>query len=299
MNSQPDISIVTVNYNGLLDTIELCNSLKDNLKSVSYELIVVDNGSFKNEATELQALFPWIKAIRSENNLGFSGGNNLGILQTQGMYILLLNNDTYLCNDTIHYLKNTLINNPYMAAVSPKIRFAFPPRHIQYAGYTPLTRITLRNRSIGFNEPDNGQYDMLTETSITHGAAMMVKRQVIDKIGLMPEIYFLYYEELDWCTKMTNAGYSLGYDPRCTVFHKESQSTGQLSPLRTYYLTRNRLLFAWRNRKSCEKWLALAYQFLIAIPAHCIHLYAQKRMDLVLAILRGAKAFIMLNDKTK
>ena len=76
---------------------------------------------------------------------------------------------------------------------------------------------------------------------------MLVKREVIEKVGLMPEIFFLYYEELDWSTHITRAGYELWYEPRCTVFHKESQSTGQLSKLRTYYLTRNRLLYAWRN----------------------------------------------------
>ena len=73
----------------------------------------------------------------------------------------------------------------------------------------------------------------------------MLKREVIWKAGLMPEIYFLYYEELDWCTNMTRAGYQLWYEPRCTIFHKESQSTGRQSPLRTFYMMRNRMLYAW------------------------------------------------------
>lgn len=299
MSCLPEISIITINYNGLLDTIELCNSLEKYVMSITYELIVVDNGSQKNEAAELHSLFPWITPIRSEINLGFSGGNNLGICHARGKYILLLNNDTYICDDTLCHLKESLANNSQMAAVSPKIRFAFPPQHIQFAGYTPLTKITLRNNSIGFNEPDKGQYDIPNKTPIVHGAAMMLKREVIDKVGFMPEIYFLYYEELDWCTKMTDAGYILGYEPRCTVFHKESQSTGQLSPLRTFFLTRNRLLFAWRNRKGYEKWLALIYQYLIAIPVHCIRLCLQKRIDLALSIIRGAIAFTILKNKKK
>lgn len=73
----------------------------------------------------------------------------------------------------------------------------------------------------------------------------------------MPEIFFLYYEELDWSTHITRAGYELWYEPRCTVFHKESQSTGQLSKLRTYYLTRNRLLYAWRNLEGSNRWLSI------------------------------------------
>ena len=129
-----------------------------------------------------------------------------------------------------------------IGGVSPKIRFAFPPQNIQFAGFTPLTPITLRNAGIGFGCPDNGTFDTPHPTPYLHGAAMLVKREVIEKVGLMPEIFFLYYEELDWSTHITRAGYELWYEPRCTVFHKESQSTGQLSKLRTYNLTRNRLL---------------------------------------------------------
>ena len=105
---------------------------------------------------------------------------------------------------------------------------------------------------LGFDCPDDGSYDTPHPTPYLHGAAMIIKREVIEKIGMMPEIFFLYYEELDWSTSMTRAGYELWYEPRCTVFHKESQSTGQLSKLRTYFLTRNRLLYARRNIKGME-----------------------------------------------
>lgn len=144
-----------------------------------------------------------------------------------------------------------------IGGVSPKIRFAFPPQNIQFAGFTPLTPITLRNAGIGFGCPDNGTFDTPHPTPYLHGAAMLVKREVIEKVGLMPEIFFLYYEELDWSTHITRAGYELWYEPRCTVFHKESQSTGQLSKLRTYYLTRNRLLYAWRNLEGSNRWLSI------------------------------------------
>jgi len=297
MNHNPDVSIITVNFNGLNDTCELCESIIKHVHSIKYELIVVDNGSTVNESITLKALFPNIKSIRSNINLGFSGGNNLGIKESIGKYILLINNDTLIKDDFLHSMVQTLENNSKMAAVSPKIRFAFPPQNIQFAGYTPLSKYTMRNKLIGFDEPDLGQYNIPRLTPITHGAAMMVKREIIEQIGLMPEIYFLYYEELDWCTKMTDAGYILGYEPRCTVFHKESQSTGQESPLRTFYLTRNRLLFTWRNRKNHEKWLALLYQYLFAIPAHCIKLCLLQKVSIAKSVFRGAIAFIKLKNK--
>jgi len=297
MNLNPEVSIITVNFNGFYDTCELCESIIKHVHSINYELIVVDNGSTIDESIALKSLFPNIKLIRSNINLGFSGGNNLGIKESIGKYILLINNDTFINDDFLHCLVQTLENNSIMAAVSPKIRFAFSPQNIQFAGYTPLTKFTIRNKLIGFNEPDLGQYNIPRLTPITHGAAMMVKRKIIEQIGLMPEIYFLYYEELDWCTKMTDAGYILGYEPRCTIFHKESQSTGQESPLRTFYLTRNRLLFTWRNRKNHEKWLALLYQYLFAIPIHCIKLCLLQKGSIAKSVFRGAVAFIKLKNK--
>ena len=96
-------------------------------------------------------------------------------------------------------------------------------------------------------------------TPYAHGAAMLIKREAIEKVGLMPECYFLYYEELDWSMMFTRAGYQIWYEPKCTIYHKESQATGQDSPLKTYYLTRNRLLLVKRNWKGITKYLSYIY----------------------------------------
>ena len=108
MENNPVISIITVNFNGLQDTLELCRSVKDQVKSISYELIIVDNGSKIDEAAQIKQTYPWVYVIRSEKNLGFSGGNNMGIRQAKGDYIFLLNNDTYLLDESIHNLVDTL-----------------------------------------------------------------------------------------------------------------------------------------------------------------------------------------------
>ena len=107
MENNPVISIITVNFNGLQDTLELCRSVKDQVKSISYDLIVVDNGSKVDEAAQIKQIYPWVQVIRSEKNLGFSGGNNLGIRQAKGDFIFLLNNDTYLPDEIIHNLVDT------------------------------------------------------------------------------------------------------------------------------------------------------------------------------------------------
>lgn len=297
MNKQPDISIITINYNGLQETCQLIETLQQYPQKCSCEIIVVDNGSIQDEAKILQAKYPYIRSIRSERNLGFSGGNNLGIRVAKGKCIFLLNNDTLVSDDSLVYLFETLMSSSNIGAVSPKIKFAYPPRNIQFAGFTPLSKYTLRNRAIGYNEPDKGQFDIPRTTHFLHGAAMMVKHEVIEKIGLMPEIYFLYYEEMEWCTRMLEHGYQLWYEPRCTIYHKESRSTGINSPLKTYYLTRNRLLYAWRNRKGSTLFISLIYQLFIAnIKNIIVNLLCSKSAQ-ARAIFNGCTDFFLLKHK--
>ena len=297
MNNLPELSIITVNYNGLKDTCELIESLQKYLLSLSYEIIVVDNASRDNEAVALKEKYPSITTIRSEKNLGFSGGNNLGIKEAKGNYIFLLNNDTIIENDTFKFLIDRLNSSPKIGAVSPKIKFAFSPHSIQFAGYMPLSTITLRNNLIGFGEQDYGLHEIPIQTPYCHGAAMMIKKEVIDKVGYMPEIYFLYYEELDWSTQIEKAGYELWYEPLSTVYHKESQSTGQQSYLRTFYLTRNRLLYARRNRYGITRWISILYQLMVAAPKNTLIFLLKGRTDLAKAIFKGIFAFFKLEHK--
>ncbi|MCC8187534.1 MAG: glycosyltransferase family 2 protein [Bacteroides sp.] len=298
METTPILSFITVTYNGYADTCCLIRSLEEKVRSVSYEIIVVDNASKVNEAARLQQEYPHIITIRSEKNLGFAGGNNLGIPHARGTYLFFINNDTYMEQDHIPDLISRLESSPAIGGVSPKIRFAFPPQHIQFAGFTPLSYITLRNASIGCGQTDDGSYDHPARTPYLHGAAMLIKKEIFAKTGWMPEIYFLYYEELDWCTTMTRAGYELWYEPRCTVFHKESQSTGQESPLRTYYMTRNRLLYAWRNCGFIEKILSVCYQLLVAFPKNLLGFLSQGRTDLCMAACKGVIGFLTVSHKT-
>ena len=251
-----EISIITINFNGLKDTCALIETIPFN---DHLEVIVVDNASQNEEADAISKCFPQVRVIKSEKNLGFAGGNNLGIRAAQGKYIFLINNDTIFKEFNVRSLIDRLESSPEIGIVCPKIRFAWGSHPIQYTGYTPLSTITVRNHSIGFSEEDHGQYDTAHPTPYAHGAAMLIKREALEKVGLMPECFFLYYEELDWSMMFTRAGYKIWYDPACTVFHKESQATGKNSPLRTYYIVRNRLLLVKRNWKGITKYLSYAY----------------------------------------
>ena len=248
---------------------------------------MVDNGSTKDEAIILQERYPNIKTIRSDKNLGFAGGNNLGIKAAKSKYIYLINNDTIFKDFNPQVLIKRLESSPKVGMVCPKIRFAWDNNPIQFAGYTLLSPITVRNKAIGFGEEDKGQYDTPRQTPYAHGAAMMIKREVIDKVGLMPECYFLYYEELDWSMMNTRVGYEIWYEPASTIYHKESQSTGQNSPLRTYYITRNRLLLVKRNWTGATKYLSYIYLILVVATRDTLKYAFQGHFSLSKAVIKG------------
>lgn len=292
------LSIITINYNGLNDTCELMDTLP--LEDKSIEVIVVDNASKEDEATIIEQHYPQVRVIRSQKNIGFAGGNNLGIKAAKGKYLFFINNDTLLevrgkrleVREMFQPLIDRLESSPKVGVVCPKIRFSWGDNPIQFAGYTPLSRITMRNRAIGCGESDQGQYNTAHPTPYAHGAAMMVKREVIEKAGLMPECYFLYYEELDWSMMIRRAGYDIWYEPAFTVYHKESQTTGQQSPLRTYYITRNRLLFVKRNNLSATRFLSYIYLIGIVACRDMLKYLLQRRIDLAKAALRGIHDFL-------
>lgn len=284
-----ELSIITINYNGLNDTCELIESIPFNEKM---ELIVVDNASKEDEANIIANRYPQVKTIRSDKNIGFAGGNNLGIKEAQGKYIFLINNDTLFKNFNIQPLVDRLESSDKTAIICPKIRFAWGTNPIQFTGYTPLSTITVRNQSIGFGEEDKGQYNVPHSTPYAHGAAMLIKKKALEKVGLMPECFFLYYEELDWSMMFTRAGYDIWYDPTCTIYHKESQSTGQNSPLRTYYITRNRLLLVKRNWHNASKYISYLYLICIVALRDIFKYTFQGKWSLSKATLSGISDFV-------
>lgn len=269
MRKWPLISIISINYN----QSELTNQLLESLKKVTWpavELIIVDNDSMDNDADRIDTSLPNVTLIRSKKNLGFAGGNNLGIKASKGDYILLLNNDTEVDPGFLEPLLARFDKNPEAGAVSPKIRFFYHPDTIQYAGFTKMNPFTLRMNGIGYREKDEGQHNQAKETEFAHGCAMMVPRRVIDIAGLMPEEYFLYYEEHDWSTAIKKGGYKIYYEPDSMVLHKESMSVQKDSVLKTYFLNRNRVLFMRRNFGFFHQLVSTFFIVLVSIPKNSL-----------------------------
>jgi len=275
MKTMPLVSIVTINYK----QAEITNQLLNSLQSISYpniEIIVVDNNSGTDNIEKINTNYANVKLICNLNNLGFSGGNNIGIQASEGEFVLLLNNDTEVDPGFLEPMIELLEHNPLIGAVSPKIKYFSRPDLIQYAGFSKMNRFTLRMHGIGNNKPDNEMYNHVMETPYAHGCAMLVRREVINNVGLMPEEYFLYYEEHDWSESIRRSGYSIYYQPKSVVFHKESVSAQKQSVLKTYYINRNRILFMRRNFGRSSKIIASIYLLLISVPKNLLS-YLLKR----------------------
>lgn len=269
LNNKPIVSVITINYNQSDVTIELLKSMQ-NMSYPSVEIIVVDNASPTDNPDKIKEAFPEIHLIKSTENLGFAGGNNLGIKKAKGKFLFFINNDTIVPENIIEPLVERLESDPEIGMVSPKIKFHWNPDLIQYAGYTKMNPYTIRNHSIGYHQPDGPEYDQPQETESIHGAAMMVTREAIEKGGLMPEVYFLYYEEQDWAQMIKWAGYKIFYEPKSYILHKESVSTGKNSPFKTYYIARNRLVYTRRNYSGLNLLISVLYQFFVAAPKNIL-----------------------------
>jgi len=286
MTAYPKVSILTVNFNQAAMTIDLI----DSLKKISYpntEIVVVDNGSPTDNPDIIKEAHQDIIFVKTGKNLGFAGGNNYGLDYCTGDYVFFVNNDVLVEPDFLEPLVSHFITHPNTGMASPRIVYYEPKNLLQYAGATPLNPYTIRNASIGFKEADTGQHRDVRQTAFIHGAAMIVPRQVIVEVGRMYDDYFLYYEELDWCSRIKEAGYQIWYVGSSQITHRESVSVGGLSPLKMYYLTRNRMLYTRRNIKGITKILALMYFTLIAVPKNSLQLILKGEWALLKAFWRG------------
>ena len=282
----PLVTIITVVYGQIEVTAEMLESLFQ-ISYPNFEIIVVDNASPNCNIRSLKEKFPAIYLIENQQNLGFAGANNIAIQKALGKYVLLLNNDTIVDQSFLEPLVKKLESNSHIGAVSPKIRFFSAPDTIQYVGMTQMNPYSISNNSIGYCTKDIGQYEHDQKTYFAHGAAMMVRLSVIKEIGLMTDIYFLYYEELDWGLRIRNAGYEIHYVHDSLIYHKESITTGVLSPLKIYFLNRSRLLYMRRNIHGLTFVISLLYLIFISIPKNIFSRLVKGEFKLLNAYLKA------------
>ena len=283
----PLVSIVTLTWNQTKITCEFLESTR-HLKYRNYEILVCDMGSDIDPTEYINSQnYPNTRVLRSEKNLGFTGGNNWGIRQAKGEYIFIVNNDTEVTPDLLDVLIEPFYDDPTIGVTCPKIRFFHHPDVIQYAGFNPINVYTGRTTSVGNKEVDKGQYDNSGYTYGAHGCAMMVKREVIDKVGMFPEKFFIYYEEWDWSSRILKAGYKIYYQAKGLIFHKESITMGKQSAIKVYYHTRNRILYMRRNTNMLQFLAFMTFFLLFTAPKATIKYALSRQFEHLKSFVKG------------
>jgi len=247
----PKVFIIILNWNGLRDTLECLKSVFK-LDYENFEVVVVDNGSVDNSVKIIEIDYPKVKLIRNEENLGFAGGNNVGIkhaLDQGAEYVWLLNNDTIVEADALTNMLKETERDPKIGIAGSKIYYYSSSNKIWFAGATIDWSRGISDH-IGMDETDIGQYDYVKEMARVTGCSMLVKKDVCDRVGIFDEDFFLYVEEVDWCVRARKAGFKCIFVPSSVVHHKASASVlkiGIWNKVFSYYNTRN---FLYMIKKS-------------------------------------------------
>lgn len=250
-------AIIILHFGDKKDTIECLWSLRK-IKEISNIIIfVVDNGTNTLTNKDLQPILPQVRLIKIEKNLGFAGGNNVGIkkaLKENVDFILLLNNDAVIVSPFLIEKLTTPFKNSSVGITGSLITYYNEPKKIWFAGgYLNktfcFTRHPFMNKYINNTLPEEKIVDFIT------GAAMMIKKEVFEKVGLFDEKYFLYWEDVDFCIRVRNSGYKCYFVNKSLIKHKVSASggikgTNKLSPTRAYYYARNPFVFMKKNNHS-------------------------------------------------
>ncbi|HLO80563.1 MAG TPA: glycosyltransferase family 2 protein [Chitinophagaceae bacterium] len=283
----PLVSIIALNYNNTAVTVEFLRSIREHCRYPAIEVIVVDNGSAEDPSLSCKAEYPEVNMVLTGANLGFSAGNNAGIRIAKGEYFFIVNNDTEFTPGLIEGLLELFQKYPDAGMVCPKFQYYFQKGTIEWAGFRKVNVFTGRNTAIGHGEKDEGQYNLIHETPYAHGGGMMVPRKVVDEVGLMPEQFFLYYEELDWSEQIRRKGYKIYYQPASLIYHKESMTTGKASPLKTYYQTRNRILFMRRNVAWYQFLVFILFFIFLTIPKNTLKFLLERKWQHLGAFWKG------------
>ena len=284
----PLISIVTLTWNQTDVTCEFLESTRK-LTYPNYEILVCDMGSKEDPTARIDAArYPNTRVLRSETNLGFTGGNNWGMRQAAGDYIFIVNNDTEVPPDLLDKLIAPFFKDPSIGVTCPKIRFYNAKDTIQYAGFNPINVFTGRTTAVGGLQKDDGRYDASGTTHGAHGCAMLVSRDVIDKVGMFPEKFFIYYEEWDWSARILKAGYKIWYVGDALIYHKESVTMGKKSAIKVYYHTRNRILYMRRNTNPAQLAVFSLFFVFIVTPKAIVYYTYHKQFGHLKSFFRGA-----------
>lgn len=240
------VAVVVLNWNGADDTIECLESLGQ-VRSPALDVLVVDNASSDDSVVRIRASHPGVVLLRAPSNLGFSAGNNLGVraaLERGAERVLILNNDTIVDPLAIASLNAELDRHPSAGAACPLLTFDDPADVVWFAGATFDATRGRSGRMTGYRQPIGEWVDAVPrDIDRGVGAAMLVRREVIEEVGMLDDGFFFLYEDVDWSLRMRAAGWGIRFVPHARVVHKVAASHAgrEVTPTTLYYLVRNHM----------------------------------------------------------
>ncbi len=270
--TDPSVAIILLNWNNFNDTRACLRSL-ENLSYANFHCIVVENGSEDGSGEKLASIKN-ITLIPNQKNLGFSGGNNVAIkfaLKQKFDYVLLLNNDTVVDSKFLSFLVDEAERDISIGVAGPKIYYWGSQKKIWGAG-GGISRLLKRTFHFGENRFDNGEFDQIREVDFVSGCCMLIRREVVEKIGLLDPVYFMYYEDVDFCQRAQRAGFKIVYVPESIIWHKVSATSNRA--FRDYYRMRNHIIFLKKNFNYST--LRIVFMALIVSKERALRILARK-----------------------
>lgn len=282
--------IILVNWNGWRDTAACVESCA-HLTGAAYRLLVVDNHSSDDSVAQLRERFPHLRIEVTAENLGFAGGNNVGIelaLAEGADFVWLLNNDTTVAPDSLSELLRAAAEHPGAGMFGSKVLYHARPDTIWFAGGFLDPKRAGYPRHVGADQVDDGRFDEPATADFLTGCSLLVRRQVIDQIGPVAEEFFMYWEDVEWCARAQAAGWECRYVPASRVWHKVASSIRGAGHLNLRYETRNRLTFYRRYEpRRYRRVLAWTLRDVLALAVRLHLSNARARLAGVLDHLRG------------
>jgi len=294
MSAYPKVTAIILNWNGKADTVECLDSF-EHVDYPNYEVLLVDNASTDGSVELFKERYPGIKIIENPINLGYAEGNNVGIrraIDDRSDYIMILNNDTVVDPDFITELVAVAEEVPDVGFVGPKnYYYEHGGRKdiINFAGgIFSIYRGTTYN--IGINEIDRGQYNEIKESNYIPGSCVMVKRELIEKIGLINPEYFTYWEDTDWCVRVAKAGYRSVYVPKAKIWHKIGVQKGKKNIKAYYYFGRNIFLLVKKHANVPQTIIFMLYYFSFKVwITTIVSLFYHQDISEAISFLKGVK----------
>jgi hypothetical protein len=261
--AQPFVSIVILNWNNAEDTLACLGSVAA-LDYPAARVIVVDNGSTDDSAARIRAAYPDVELIETGENLGYAGGNNVGVrhaLAQGAEYVCILNNDVIVDPGFLGPLVGALQAEADVGIVGPKVYQLDAPAEIQSAGGILDDKFDVQWRGAG--EKDQGQLDEAAEIDVAHGCALVLRRQLLKALSGFDERFFMYREEVDLCVRAKQVGYRVFYAPQARVWHRRPNVMASRQAFTTYYMTRNTYLLLSNSQANIASYARVALRHLV------------------------------------